>query len=242
MFPFPMAHPMMGGVPYMVQVIPMPITPDGAVIMPTGTLVGYPTILPMASGQISVDSSGTKKRKLRKGQFTAEDDDLLTKVMENHRQPMRPGEWQIVAREMGNRFTDHQCQERWIKYLKPPLDRSPMGLEERRLLVKIAVTNYGKWKEIAEKARHYKIRSATQVKNYIVSQFRKMDTLGLRPQTPEEVDCIPDSVFMCGSQVRLPKDLDPAEVKEQFLNNKTAMNERKWEQENFCEEEEEEAE
>lgn len=214
-------------VPCMFQLVPVPITTDGRMIMapvvyqnqcfPSQGLVpqGFP------ASQAYYKQDALKEH--RKHHFKNEDDERLISIMEKHPVPLKHGEWDLITREMGGEFSVQQCRDRWHNYLKPPLDRSELDLEEKRRIVKEGVINYGHWKIIAENTNKNKIRSPALIKNFLVSLFQKMEKLGIKPETPEEVDYIPDVVFQWGSPRR-----DVAQrLREEFLARRSQYNDKR---------------
>lgn len=196
---------------YSSRSIPAPPMAMGAPSMAMGPppmAVGAPPMI-MGSPPFGVSMiPGGRGKTRRRYHFRPEDDDRLTKIMETRRHPLGVGEWANIAEEMGAPFSPQQCQDRWANYLRPPLDKTPLTVEEKRLLVKYWVLNPREWKKIANKAQHYKIRSAAFVKNYLNSQIRKMTKMGVKPVTPEEVDLLPDCIFVPG--IPDPQEMDAA--------------------------------
>lgn len=185
---------------------------NGAMIAPPIAMGVPPAAMPMATGKVPAVHS-------RRHHFKPQDDERLIMIMANHSQPLKLGEWTHIAEEMGNQFSAQQCQDRWANYLRPPLDRSPLTVEEKRLLVKYWIPNPKEWKKIATKSQHYKIRSPAFVKSYLNAQIRKMAQLGVKPLTPEEVDLLPDSLFMPG----MPDVQEMDDVREQLYIRRRAL-------------------
>ncbi|TYH13063.1 hypothetical protein ES288_A06G114800v1 [Gossypium darwinii] len=85
-------------------------------------------------------------RRSTKGQWTAEEDDILSKAV----QRFKGKNWKKIAECFKDR-TDVQCLHRWQKVLNPELVKGPWSKEEDELIIEL-VNKYGpkKWSTIAQ--------------------------------------------------------------------------------------------
>ncbi|THF98981.1 hypothetical protein TEA_022303 [Camellia sinensis var. sinensis] len=90
-------------------------------------------------------TSGPRRRST-KGQWTAEEDDILCKAV----QRFKGKNWKKIAECFKDR-TDVQCLHRWQKVLNPELVKGPWSKEEDEIIVEL-VDKYGpkKWSTIAQ--------------------------------------------------------------------------------------------
>ncbi|CAG8442901.1 9277_t:CDS:2 [Ambispora leptoticha] len=80
---------------------------------------------------------------LRKGPWTHEEDDLLTKGYEQH-----AGKWSLIAKNIPGR-TDDQCAKRWRESLNPAICKQQWTAEEDERLLRKYNELGSKWQEIA---------------------------------------------------------------------------------------------
>nr|QCH41147.1 MYB transcription factor 35 [Dimocarpus longan] len=85
-------------------------------------------------------------RRSTKGQWTAEEDDILRKAV----QRFKGKNWKKIAECFKDR-TDVQCLHRWQKVLNPELVKGPWSKEEDEIIIEL-VNRYGpkKWSTIAQ--------------------------------------------------------------------------------------------
>jgi hypothetical protein len=100
-----------------------------------------------------------------------------------------------IVRKLGNRFTWDQIQSRWFSYLRPDLLRTDYSVEENRQLLKLSLTEYGNWQQIASKMGGKPKRSARQVRATIKGMYEKLSRLFISLQTPDDVDALPRMFF-----------------------------------------------
>ncbi|CAG8433753.1 11078_t:CDS:2 [Ambispora gerdemannii] len=81
---------------------------------------------------------------LRKGPWTPEEDDLLTKGYEQYR-----GKWSLIAKNIPGR-TDDQCAKRWRESLNPEICKQQWTAKEDELLRNKYNELGSKWQEIAK--------------------------------------------------------------------------------------------
>jgi hypothetical protein len=143
------------------------------------------------------------------------DDDRLVKIMAERRWPFQIGEWNEVAVEMG-RFTPRQLRDRWMNYLRPPLDRSEFTIEERKEALKMSVNHFGKWKSIALRFGNGRSRSPAMIKNMVTHLRAKLQRLGFDLTIENDIDLLPDVLFDWGS----PESEELEMILEQFRNEK----------------------
>eukprot|EP01050_Picozoa_sp_SAG11_P004466 SAG11_NODE_286_length_11220_cov_11.922399_1_plen_155_part_00 len=83
-------------------------------------------------GEVTVPNSAKRYRDsaTTKGPWTAEEDELLKKLVEEH----SPSKWSLIASHMENR-NGKQCRERWLNHLSAGIRKGVWSEEEEQLLV-----------------------------------------------------------------------------------------------------------
>jgi hypothetical protein len=129
--------------------------------------------------------------------FCPADDDRLAAIMAERRWPLKIGEWNEVADEMG-RFTSRQLRDRWMNSLRPPLDQSEFTIAERWEALKKSLTSYGKWKNIAIHFGNGRTRSAAMIRNLVIHLTARLRRLGFIVTHEADFDLLPDVLFEWG--------------------------------------------
>ncbi|GLJ26725.1 hypothetical protein SUGI_0520670 [Cryptomeria japonica] len=89
---------------------------------------------------------GHQMQNVIKGQWTAEEDRLLVKVVEEH----GVHKWSQIAEMLTGRV-GKQCRERWHNHLRPGIKRDVWSEEEERMIVRAHRVLGNKWVEIAKR-------------------------------------------------------------------------------------------
>ncbi|KAJ4751251.1 MYB family protein [Rhynchospora pubera] len=106
----------------------------------------------------SNSSTAPAMNNIIKGQWTAEEDRMLLKLVKQH----GVRKWSLIAKNLVGRI-GKQCRERWHNHLRPDIKKETWTEEEEKLLVE-AHKKYGnRWAEIA---RHIPGRSENSIKNH----------------------------------------------------------------------------
>jgi hypothetical protein len=132
--------------------------------------------------------------------------------MQRHPPPRKPGEWQQISREFGRGYAARQLQDRWINFLRTPLNRAPFTIPERRAILKMACDHPKKWKSIAAKIGDGKCRSPAMVKNLLKNLVPKLSKHGFKVERPEDIDFLPDRFFSWG----FPKGTEAYEMVREY--------------------------
>ncbi|XLQ99162.1 hypothetical protein S83_065361, partial [Arachis hypogaea] len=96
---------------------------------------------------------------LKKGRWTEEEDELLTKYIQVNGE----GSWRSLPKNAGLLRCGKSCRLRWINYLKAGLKRGNISSEEEDLIVKLHTTFGNRWSLIAS---HLPGRTDNEIKNY----------------------------------------------------------------------------
>jgi hypothetical protein len=102
---------------------------------------------------------------------------------------------QEIVKKVGQRFTWDQIQNRWFGYLRPDLLRTDYSIEENRKLLKLSLTHYGNWNQIASMMDGKPKRTPRQVRTVIKGMHRKLQSLFIHLQTQDDVDALPRMFF-----------------------------------------------
>ncbi|KAM7485014.1 hypothetical protein LguiA_001023 [Lonicera macranthoides] len=96
---------------------------------------------------------------LKKGKWTAEEDEILI----NYIQANGEGSWRSLPKNAGLLRCGKSCRLRWINYLKPGLKRGNFTPQEDATIVELHRSLGSRWSEIAS---HLPGRTDNELKNY----------------------------------------------------------------------------
>ncbi|CAI9088353.1 OLC1v1022660C1 [Oldenlandia corymbosa var. corymbosa] len=117
---------------------------------------------------------------MKKGPWTAEEDERLKKCVEEH----GVGNWITIEKCSGLGRTSKSCRLRWTNHLRPHLKKGSFTREEERLLVKLHKIYGNKWSYIASKLPG---RTDNEVKNFWHGRVRRCRRK-FQPIYPENIE------------------------------------------------------
>nr|AGN52076.1 MYB-related transcription factor [Salvia miltiorrhiza]AGN52186.1 MYB-related transcription factor [Salvia miltiorrhiza] len=118
------------------------------------------------------DDSGVKK-----GPWTPEEDDILTKYIQKHGH----GSWRALPRLAGLNRCGKSCRLRWTNYLRPDIKRGKFSQDEEQTILNLHAILGNKWSAIAT---HLPGRTDNEIKNFWNTHLKKkLIQMGFDPMT-----------------------------------------------------------
>ncbi|XP_009362675.1 transcription factor MYB123 [Pyrus x bretschneideri] len=106
------------------------------------------------------------KEGLKKGAWTALEDQILTGYIKTHGE----GKWRRIPKEAGLRRCGKSCRLRWLNYLRPDIKRGNITQEEEDLIIRLHKLLGNRWSLIAGRIPG---RTDNEIKNYWNTYLRK---------------------------------------------------------------------
>ncbi|KAG6472138.1 transcription factor MYB41-like [Zingiber officinale] len=106
------------------------------------------------------------KSGLKKGPWTAEEDQKLIDYIQKHGH----GSWRSLPKNAGLARCGKSCRLRWINYLRPDIKRGRFSFEEEETIIQLHRILGNKWSTIAS---HLPGRTDNEIKNYWNTHIRK---------------------------------------------------------------------
>ncbi|GJP42540.1 hypothetical protein CLOM_g2093 [Closterium sp. NIES-68] len=120
---------------------------------------------------------GDKAAEVKKGPWTAEEDELLVKCIAEH----GDGNWSSIPRKAGLQRCGKSCRLRWTNYLRPDLKRGAFSRDEEDLVVRLHREMGNRWAKIALEMPG---RTDNDIKNHWNTRLkRRLRDLGVDPDS-----------------------------------------------------------
>ncbi|KAL2546736.1 transcription factor MYB [Forsythia ovata] len=114
---------------------------------------------------------------LKKGQWTAEEDQKLMAYIVEHGH----GSWRALPAKAGLQRCGKSCRLRWANYLRPDIKRGKFSLQEEQTIIQLHALLGNRWSAIAA---HLPKRTDNEIKNYWNTHIKKRLTkMGIDPVT-----------------------------------------------------------
>ncbi|KAD3338156.1 hypothetical protein R6Q59_027108 [Mikania micrantha] len=141
---------------------------------------------------------------LRRGRWTAEEDEKLSTYIEAHGE----GSWRSLPKNAGLLRCGKSCRLRWINYLRSDVKRGNISAEEEDTIVKLHASFGNRWSLIAG---HLSGRTDNEIKNYWNSHLS-------RKLTPSNPKIIPTKRWSSATKNMKPPKTTTASAAEKQVN------------------------
>lgn len=118
---------------------------------------------------------------VRKGAWTAEEDEKLRKYVETY----GTGHWRSVGKKAGLQRCGKSCRLRWTNYLRPDIRHGSFTPEEEELIVQLHAAHGSRWSLIATQMPG---RTDNDIKNHWNTRLKKkLCDMGIDPVTHKPI-------------------------------------------------------
>ncbi|KAL4318727.1 hypothetical protein GQ457_18G025700 [Hibiscus cannabinus] len=125
----------------------------------------------------SLTNGNKKVAGLKRGPWTAEEDEILTAYIHKHGH----GNWSALPEKAGLQRCGKSCRLRWINYLRPDIKRGKFSLHEEQTIIQLHALLGNRWSAMAA---HLPKRTDNEIKNHWNTHLKKrLIKLGVDPMT-----------------------------------------------------------
>ncbi|CAN1308806.1 Transcription factor MYB17 [Linum perenne] len=122
------------------------------------------------------------KKGLKRGPWTAEEDELLVSYIQNNGH----GSWRSLPKLAGLLRCGKSCRLRWTNYLRPDIKRGPFSADDEKLVIQLHAVLGNRWAAIAAQLPG---RTDNEIKNLWNTHLKKrLLSMGIDPLTHEPLD------------------------------------------------------
>ncbi|KAL4304596.1 hypothetical protein GQ457_10G029020 [Hibiscus cannabinus] len=127
--------------------------------------------------QTSSNNGNKAAAGLKRGPWTAEEDEILTAYIQKHGH----GSWRALPEKAGLGRCGKSCRLRWINYLRPDIKRGKFSLQEEQTIIQLHALLGNRWSAMAA---HLPKRTDNEIKNHWNTHLKKrLIKLGIDPMT-----------------------------------------------------------
>ncbi|KAE8732935.1 Transcription factor MYB39 [Hibiscus syriacus] len=114
----------------------------------------------------STDNGDKEVVGLKRGPWTAEEDEILTAYIQKHGH----GNWRTLPGKAGLQRCGKSCRLRWINYLRPDIKRGKFSLQEEQTIIQLHALLGNRWSAMAA---HLPKRTDSEIKNHWNTHLKK---------------------------------------------------------------------